>query len=583
MYILQSSILLSLLWQFEVADAFAPSYRRPIVGSPTSTSSFITGLRDFRSGATKLMATVAPDAQTDLYYLLEVPRNAGEAEIRQAFRKMAKKYHPGMLSNQSCQSIKIRFSLIPSPLPHIYVCLHFPATDSNPNFNTVEIFQQINRAYEVLRNPDLRRNYDMYGFDGIGTSAASDAEEMAYHNQNSNEYHNQHNQYANYQAENDQASSESSFFGCDQNQPRERFQGGCFVDVDVENLGMGATCASEFFGKSNNGAQATNAHSTSNVAEERQQATWSSGAAQKLYENAGGAYVGETSHSFFQDVDPQTGKPRGARAQKKTNRQAAASQVGVKSCDDFFKKSRSTFYNGRVEVKENSYINNGQAIPSDQTKSKFPSSKNQEAFFNGRFSNTNVQDASKYKPNKNIQQDVSKFKPKIETPFAGARPSAGRVESIRSPGTGGDIEVTLEVDSVTAAYGGAKKVSVTRLGHCDACFGSGCAKCGGMGLKRGSELISVPIPAGSQDGIMIRLAGEGHAGSNGNPAGDILVTLRTSDKGNSCRPETPRSQQQGARRVEMPHTRQVEIPTDLSPEEQALLNQLQARLNKRRP
>lgn len=46
--------------------------------------------------------------------------------------------------------------------------------DANPGKDTTEQFQEINRAYEVLNNPDLKKKYDMYGAAGVGTSAASD-------------------------------------------------------------------------------------------------------------------------------------------------------------------------------------------------------------------------------------------------------------------------------------------------------------------------------------------------------------------------------------------------------------------------
>jgi molecular chaperone DnaJ len=50
-----------------------------------------------------------------------------------------------------------------------------PPTDANPGKDTTEKFQEINRAYEVLTDPDLKKKYDMYGEGGIGTSASSDA------------------------------------------------------------------------------------------------------------------------------------------------------------------------------------------------------------------------------------------------------------------------------------------------------------------------------------------------------------------------------------------------------------------------
>jgi molecular chaperone DnaJ len=52
---------------------------------------------------------------------------------------------------------------------------YFIFVDANPGEDTTEKFQEINRAYEVLNDPDLKKKYDMYGEAGIGTSAASDA------------------------------------------------------------------------------------------------------------------------------------------------------------------------------------------------------------------------------------------------------------------------------------------------------------------------------------------------------------------------------------------------------------------------
>ncbi len=46
----------------------------------------------------------------------------------------------------------------------------------NPEKDTTEQFQALNRAYEVLSDPGLKKNYDMFGGRGIGTSAASDVE-----------------------------------------------------------------------------------------------------------------------------------------------------------------------------------------------------------------------------------------------------------------------------------------------------------------------------------------------------------------------------------------------------------------------
>lgn len=77
---------------------------------------------------------------TDFYQVLGVPRSADGKTIKSAYRQKAKQFHP----------------------------------DANPGKDTTEQFQEVNRAYEVLNNPDLKKKYDMYGSAGVGTSAASD-------------------------------------------------------------------------------------------------------------------------------------------------------------------------------------------------------------------------------------------------------------------------------------------------------------------------------------------------------------------------------------------------------------------------
>jgi curved DNA-binding protein len=68
----------------------------------------------------------------DYYQILGVPRDASEKDIKSAFRKLARQYHP----------------------------------DHNPNDKTAEEkFKNVNEAYEVLSDAEKRKKYDAFGAD----------------------------------------------------------------------------------------------------------------------------------------------------------------------------------------------------------------------------------------------------------------------------------------------------------------------------------------------------------------------------------------------------------------------------------
>lgn len=73
----------------------------------------------------------------DYYEVLELQKGASEDEIKKAYRKLAKKYHP----------------------------------DMNPGDKTAEVkFKEVNEAYSILSDPEKKSRYDQFGFAGVDPS-----------------------------------------------------------------------------------------------------------------------------------------------------------------------------------------------------------------------------------------------------------------------------------------------------------------------------------------------------------------------------------------------------------------------------
>ena len=110
---------------------------------------------------------------------------------------------------------------------------------------------------------------------------------------------------------------------------------------------------------------------------------------------------------------------------------------------------------------------------------------------------------------------------------SGAKPGTSPVTCGRCHGHG-----VINVDTQTAL--GMMRRQVT----CDVCHGTGqeikdpCPTCRGTGREKQSHTVSVKIPAGVETGQQIRLAGQGEAGFNGGPYGDLFVVINVnpSDK-----------------------------------------------------
>jgi len=146
------------------------------------------------------------------------------------------------------------------------------------------------------------------------------------------------------------------------------------------------------------------------------------------------------------------------------------------------------------------------------------------------------------------------------------RGGGGRSQVFR----GADLRYELELELDQAVFGYSVEIEVPKLSECEACKGSGAAKgstavacdtCGGSGQVRISQgffqlqqtcprcrgngtviknpcdsclgqgrvrrtrKLSVKVPAGVDTGDRIRLTGEGEAGRNGGPSGDLYVEV----------------------------------------------------------
>jgi molecular chaperone DnaJ len=75
----------------------------------------------------------------DYYEILGVSRDADKEEIKRAYRRLARKYHP----------------------------------DVNKEDGAEERFKEINRAYEVLSEPEIRARYDRFGEAGVSSAAGA--------------------------------------------------------------------------------------------------------------------------------------------------------------------------------------------------------------------------------------------------------------------------------------------------------------------------------------------------------------------------------------------------------------------------
>ena len=151
--------------------------------------------------------------------------------------------------------------------------------------------------------------------------------------------------------------------------------------------------------------------------------------------------------------------------------------------------------------------------------------------------------------------------------FGGRRQQAGQAAGNR-PTRGFDLETQVELSLAEVAMGAEKSIEFEKQDTCEICHGSGakpgsgpvtcstcqgqgrvaqqgfggmfrmvttcpncrgrgqvvkdkCGECHGIGKVARKRVVTVRIPAGVHEGQAVRIAGEGEAGDNGGPAGDL--------------------------------------------------------------
>lgn len=159
--------------------------------------------------------------------------------------------------------------------------------------------------------------------------------------------------------------------------------------------------------------------------------------------------------------------------------------------------------------------------------------------------------------------------------FGGGRTRSDGRSSARTGSPGSDLKVTIKLTLEEIAKGTTKKIKIKRYNKCDVCQGTGaksnssyttcsacngagevrqvsrsifgqfvnittCSNCGGTGKiiaepcpacsgdgrVYAENMIKISVPAGVHDGSYMTLRGEGNAGKNGGPSGDIIVVFQ---------------------------------------------------------
>lgn len=169
-------------------------------------------------------------------------------------------------------------------------------------------------------------------------------------------------------------------------------------------------------------------------------------------------------------------------------------------------------------------------------------------------------------------RDASPFGDLFDLFFGGR--GGVRTAERETPARGADLRYDLEITLEEVSTGVEKRISLQRLETCPSCFGTGaergsspercrscngtgevrhaartvfgqitqigtcpqcrglgtfiakpCVSCRGLGQTEARRELTVSVPAGVEDGMHLRLSGEGEAGSRGGSRGDLFVMI----------------------------------------------------------
>jgi DnaJ-class molecular chaperone len=384
--------------------------------------------------------------------------------------------------------------------------------------DTTEIFQQLNRAYEVLKDRDLRTQFDRFGSDGIGNSYASDSSVRSQNVRKPDEvyYH-----------------SEANPFGTYMGQPphvHDPFQGPPPPQTEYEP----------------------------GVFYHPPQPPFS--------RRPGDPYAGspfdepwDPWRSSFADVYDSRMGPRdvGPESFGTSSFKGRDERYGFGDVNTGHQRIQTDFRNNNVappRSRTNDHINTGhQQVQTPEMPDGHRATHRTAG------------------PSRQYMGDIANFdalRSKVHSP-----------PGTRRRWVGDDLCIEIEIDYETATKGGEEKVRIKRLETCSTCEGDGiqpgaevktcehcggsgavlhkakpvgmgptdnfsghqvcrhcrgtgqsvaenCGSCHGKGTKQTTKDMTLVIPPGVTEGSKLRLKGEGDAGPMGGPAGDLFIFLK---------------------------------------------------------